>query len=79
MRRRLFPILLLLACVIGGDYPQAAFAHDKAQATSSLTQFVNPRIGTGGHGHVFLGANVPFGYIQLGPTEHTRGCDCGSC
>ena len=75
MRRRLFPILLLLACVIGGDYPQAAFAHDKAQATSSLTQFVNPRIGTGGHGHVFLGANVPFGYIQLGPTEHTRGWD----
>lgn len=65
MRRRLFPILLLLACVIGGDYPQAVFAHDKAQATSSLTQFVNPRIGTGGHGHVFLGANVPFGYIQL--------------
>ena len=64
MRRRLFPILLLLACVIGGDYPQAVFAHDKAQATSSLTQFVNPRIGTGGHGHVFLGANVPFGYIQ---------------
>lgn len=65
MRRRFFPILLLLACVIGGDYPQAAFAHDKAQATSCLTQFVNPRIGTGGHGHVFLGANVPFGYIQL--------------
>lgn len=75
MRRRFFPILLLLACVIGGDYPQAAFAHDKAQAISSLTQFVNPRIGTGGHGHVFLGANVPFGYIQLGPTEHTRGWD----
>ena len=36
---------------------------------------VNPRIGTGGHGHVFLGANVPFGYVQLGPTEHTRGWD----
>ena len=40
-----------------------------------LTQWVNPRIGTGGHGHVFLGANVPFGYVQLGPTEHTRGWD----
>ena len=38
-------------------------------------QYVNPRIGTGGHGHVFLGANVPFGYVQLGPTEHTRGWD----
>ena len=36
---------------------------------------VNPRIGTGGHGHVFLGANVPFGYVQLGPTQPTRGWD----
>lgn len=45
------------------------------QTADNLTQFVNPRIGTGGHGHVFLGANVPFGYVQLGPTEHTRGWD----
>ena len=41
----------------------------------NYTQWVNPRIGTGGHGHVFLGANVPFGYMQLGPTEPTRGWD----
>lgn len=27
------------------------------------------------HGHVFLGANVPFGFVQVGPTEHTRGWD----
>ena len=40
-----------------------------------FTDYVNPWIGTGGHGHVFLGANVPFGLIQLGPTEHTRGWD----
>ena len=46
-----------------------------AAPTNNLTQYVNPRIGTGGHGHVFLGANVPFGYVQLGPTEHTRGWD----
>ena len=39
------------------------------------TQYVNPLIGSGGHGHVFVGANVPFGYVQLGPTEHTRGWD----
>ncbi len=38
-------------------------------------KWVNPRIGTGGHGHVFYGANVPFGYVQLGPTEPTRGWD----
>ena len=39
------------------------------------TRFVNTWIGTGGHGHVFLGANVPFGFVQVGPTEHTRGWD----
>ena len=42
---------------------------------NNYAHWVNPRIGTGGHGHVFLGANVPFGYVQLGPTEHTRGWD----
>ncbi len=34
-----------------------------------LTTYVDPRIGTGGHGHVFYGANVPYGFIQLGPTS----------
>ena len=41
----------------------------------TLTKFVNPYIGAGGHGHVFVGANVPFGMVQLGPTEPTRGWD----
>ena len=39
------------------------------------TSYVNPTIGTGGHGHVFLGANVPFGFVQLGPTQYTHGWD----
>ena len=39
------------------------------------TSYVDPFIGTGGHGHVFLGANVPFGFVQLGPMEHTHGWD----
>lgn len=34
-----------------------------------LTNFVDMNIGTGGHGHVFMGANVPFGMVQLGPTS----------
>ena len=42
---------------------------------SVRSNWVNPRIGTGGHGHVFYGANVPFGYVQLGPTEPTQGWD----
>ena len=34
-----------------------------------FASFVNPKIGTGGHGHVFVGANVPFGFVQVGPTS----------
>ena len=43
--------------------------------SSPLTSLVNPMIGTGGHGHVFLGANVPFGFVQLGPTNRKDGWD----
>ena len=35
----------------------------------SYTDLVDPKIGSGGHGHVFVGANVPFGMVQLGPTS----------
>ena len=38
-------------------------------SAQKLTSFVDPRIGTGDHGHVFIGANVPFGMVQAGPTE----------
>ena len=34
-----------------------------------FTKYVDPTIGTGGHGHVFYGASVPFGLVQLGPTS----------
>ena len=38
-------------------------------STEDYASYVNPKIGTGGHGHVFVGANVPFGFVQLGPTS----------
>ena len=41
----------------------------------NVVQNVNPYIGTGGHGHVFLGANVPFGAVQLGPVNLSEGWD----
>ena len=47
----------------------------KGQEMEDLTQFVDPRIGTGGHGHVFYGANVPYGFIQLGPTSIPQSWD----
>ncbi len=41
----------------------------KAPADTDFTQWVDPKIGTGGHGHVFVGANVPYGFVQVGPTS----------
>ncbi|RIA09301.1 putative alpha-1,2-mannosidase [Flavobacteriaceae bacterium MAR_2010_72] len=43
-----------------------------------LTQFVDPFIGSGGHGHVFVGANVPFGGVQVGPSNFYKGWDWSS-
>jgi len=59
-------VLLVFALLITGNVTAA----DK-----QLTKYVNQFIGAGGHGHVFVGANVPFGLVQLGPSEHTRGWD----
>ncbi|MER3464115.1 MAG: hypothetical protein C4329_06595, partial [Chitinophagaceae bacterium] len=42
-------------------------------AQKDYTQYVNPFIGTGGHGHTFPGASMPFGMMQLSPD--TRGAD----
>lgn len=41
----------------------------------SVTQYVDPLIGSGGHGHVFVGASVPFGMVQLGPTSVSQAWD----
>ena len=36
---------------------------------------VDPYIGSGGHGHVFVGANVPLGMVQVGPQNIHKGWD----
>lgn len=54
--------LLIAAALLLGACSQSAEDND-------LTRFVDPKIGTGGHGHVFVGANVPFGLVQVGPTS----------
>lgn len=40
-----------------------------------LADHVDPWIGSGGHGHVFVGASVPFGGVQVGPTNFHQGWD----
>src|SRR6266581_3262557 len=46
--------------------------------TRDLTHWVNPFIGTGGHGHTFPGATLPFGMVQLSPDTRTDNWDGSS-
>ncbi|SMD11301.1 GH92 family glycosyl hydrolase [Pedobacter nyackensis] len=46
-----------------------------ATAQTNLTKYVDPLIGSAAHGHVFVGANVPFGAVQLGPANVFGGWD----
>ena len=43
-----------------------------------LIDYVNPFIGTGGHGHTYPGVSTPFGMVQLSPDTRLEGWDgCG--
>ncbi len=56
-------VLLLLASCTGVEDPSS---------------HVNVFIGTGGHGHTFPGATVPFGMVQLSPDTRMEGWDACS-
>ena len=43
--------------------------------TQDLTRYVNPFIGTSGHGHTYPGATLPFGMVQLSPDTRLTGWD----
>lgn len=62
--------LTLAAALVAGTTTAAT-----AQKLAPPASYVNPFIGTGGHGHVFPGATVPFGMVQLSPDTGTEGWD----
>ena len=62
---RLLTTLIALATIVGCATPEA----------TDYAAKVNPKIGSGGHGHVFVGANVPFGMTQVGPTSISQEWD----
>src|ERR1700704_4939717 len=49
-----------------------------SRSQQQLTRYVDPFIGTGGHGHTFPGATMPFGMVQLSPDTRLTGWDGGS-
>ena len=47
-------------------------------AQKKFVQYVDPFIGTGGHGHTYPGATLPHGMVQLSPDTRLDGWDgCG--
>ena len=55
-----------------------AFASPRAKSegeAEDFTKFVKIAIGTGGHGHTYPGATVPFGMVQLSPDTYNDGWD----
>jgi predicted alpha-1,2-mannosidase len=67
--------LFLAVTVLFAGLTMAKPGYGQQKPKSSLTRYVDPFIGTGFHGHVFVGANVPFGAVQLGPTNMSQGWD----
>jgi predicted alpha-1,2-mannosidase len=62
-------ILLSVACFL---------AFINADAQKDLSSLVNPFIGTGGHGHTYPGASMPFGMMQLSPDTRMADWDGSS-
>jgi putative alpha-1,2-mannosidase len=59
-------IFIISSCVVFTSF---------AQKKQDYTKLVNPFIGTGGHGHTYPGAVVPFGMVQLSPDTRLDGWD----
>ena len=68
-----FKLLALTSCVLlaAGN----GVAQQNYSKSEGLLQYVDPYIGSGYHGHVFVGTSVPYGMVQLGPTNIHKGWD----
>ena len=66
MRRAARPLLVMLLI---------AFGACSVEKRPGLTGFVDPFIGTGGHGHTYPGATLPFGMVQVSPDTRLTGWD----
>lgn len=70
---KILKLLAFIACFLSVAISKAA-QRDYAKS-EGLLQFVDPYIGADYHGHVFVGTSVPYGMVQLGPTNIHKGWD----
>ncbi|MDP5082562.1 MAG: GH92 family glycosyl hydrolase [Winogradskyella sp.] len=72
MNIKLTTILIAFVLIISCNNSSSITIAQKDQA---LTKYVNTFIGTGGHGHTYPGATLPFGMMQLSPDTRLEGWD----
>ncbi|MDH3652040.1 MAG: GH92 family glycosyl hydrolase, partial [Saprospiraceae bacterium] len=60
-------IIILMFC--------GCMAEENGEVPLGLAGLVDPFLGTGGNGHVYPGATVPFGAVQLSPDNGNQGWD----
>lgn len=72
MRRKIYLAAACFATLFAACTPKEEF---EVAQVSGLAAYVDPYIGSGGHGHVFVGASVPFGAMQVGPQNIHKGWD----
>lgn len=82
MVRLTLALIAITTISVNAQIDELKSASDKAEAVlnnssshKSPIQYVNPFIGTGGHGHTYPGASAPFGMMQLSPDTRYDGWD----
>ena len=66
------PGLMKLRGKLAGLMPALAL---ESGSREDVTRFVKLAVGTGGHGHTYPGATLPFGAVQLSPDTYNKGWD----
>lgn len=72
LKSKVFCLFILLGCIsISAQYTSAK----DYSKSKGLLRYVDPYIGSGFHGHVFVGTSTPYGMVQLGPNNIHKGWD----
>ena len=72
MKLHFFSFFLVVFVIMSCDSDEKISLAKKGK---NLISYVNPFIGTGGHGHTYPGATMPFGMMQLSPDTRLDGWD----
>ncbi|HAD11222.1 MAG TPA: glycosyl hydrolase family 92 [Saprospirales bacterium] len=75
---RKLSLIIGLASLCVSVFAQPKSSLPKPNSSSPL-KYVNPFIGTGGHGHTYPGATAPFGMVQLSPDSRLSMLDWDGC